>query len=160
MKKVLLAALVVMTMISGAYASGDAKVAAKTVAPTHSSPVDKANEATFEKQGFLTTKWCAEQGLFADCRLESVVCGEGGCFQNWEFDDKMKTELVVYVLDDLQYYEIKPTEHINMAELIEEGISRNLVTIKGNYDAKTNTIVATEFKAPPPPKKSFFKGCL
>jgi hypothetical protein len=27
-------------------------------------------------------------------------------------------------------------------------------------DKNTNTIAATEFKAPPPPTKSFFKGCL
>ncbi|MEA3418733.1 MAG: hypothetical protein U9Q90_04975 [Campylobacterota bacterium] len=160
MKKVLLAAIVALAMVSGAYASEGAKASAKTVAPTKESPVAHAEEATFEKEGFLTTKWCAEQGLFVDCRMESIVCGEGGCFQNWEFGDKMKTELVVFVHDDLQYYQIKPTEHFEMAELIETGINRNLVTIKGKYDAKTNTILATEFKAPPPPKKSFFKGCL
>jgi hypothetical protein len=30
--------------------------------------------ATQEKEGFLTTKWCADRGLFADCRLETVFC--------------------------------------------------------------------------------------
>ena len=35
----------------------------------------KADEG--KKEGFLTTKWCAERGYFADCRLESYFCGEG-----------------------------------------------------------------------------------
>jgi len=30
----------------------------------------------------------------------------------------------------------------------------------GEYDAGSNTIIVQEFKAPPPPTKSFFKGCL
>jgi hypothetical protein len=30
----------------------------------------------------------------------------------------------------------------------------------GEYDPNTKTIAVSEFKAPPPPKKSFFKGCL
>ncbi len=156
----ILAAIVVLVMISGAYASEEEKASAKTVAPTKESPAAHAAESSFEKQGFLTTKWCADQGLFVDCRLESLVCGEGGCFRKWEFGDKMITQLVLYVHDDLQYYNIEPTEHFKMAELIERGINRNMVTIKGKYDAKTNTITASELKAPPPPEKSPFKGCL
>lgn len=160
MKKIIITMLITLATTSVAFASGDKQTSATTVAPTTEVSPTKAAEATFSKEGFLTTKWCADQGLFADCRLESIVCGEGGCFQNWEFGDKMKTELVIYVHDDLQYYKIVPTASISMAQVIEKGINRNLVTIAGSYDSKTNTITATEFKSPPPPKKSFFKGCL
>ncbi len=113
-----------------------------------------AQEVT--KKGFLTTKWCAENGYFADCRLESVVCGEGGCFKHWEFGDKMKDELVLYVHDDLKSYNIK-LDGIPRHEL-DEAINRNEVSFTG--ELKGDTIVAKEYKAPPPPKKSFFKGCL
>jgi len=160
MKKIILTAIASLVMISGAYASEEAKTSAKTVAPTKESPAVHAAESSFEKQGFLTTKWCAEQGLFADCRLESIVCGKGGCFRKWEFGDEMVTQLVLYVHDDLQYYNIKPAEHFKMAELIKTCINRNLVTIKGKHGAKTNTITAYEFKAPLPTEKPFFKGCL
>lgn len=153
MKKMILAAIAALAMASGVYASEEAKASAKAVAPTKESPAAHAAESSFEKQGFLTTKWCADQGLFVDCRLESIVCGEGGCFRKWEFGDKMVTQLVLYVHDDLQYYNIEPAEDFRMAELIETSINKNLVTIKGRYDAKTNTITASEFKAPPPPEK-------
>jgi hypothetical protein len=155
MRKILLATVVALTMATGAFASED-KPAAQTVAPAQDTPA----EASFSKQGFLTTKWCAEQGLFKDCRLESIVCGEGECYQKWEFGDPVKTELVIYVHDELQYYNISPAKGLNVPAMIEKGINQNLVTIEGTYDSKTNTIAASGFKAPPPPAKSFFKGCL
>lgn len=160
MKKIILVAIIALGMVSGIFAMGEEKTSATTVEPSKDSPVEHTADASFQKQGFITTKWCAEQGLFADCRLESIVCGEGGCFMNWEFGDKMKTELVVYVLDDLQYYKIQPTGNFSMSELIEKGMAKDLVTIIGKYDEKTNAIIASEFKAPPPAGKSFFKGCL
>jgi 4-hydroxy-L-threonine phosphate dehydrogenase PdxA len=46
------------------------------------------------------------------------------------------------------------------ASELGEGYNKNGVVIVGTLDEATNTIHATEFKAPPPPKKSFFKGCL
>ncbi len=156
MRKTLLATVVALTMAAGLHAAEEAKTSAQTVTPAQDAPA----EATFSKQGFLTTKWCAEQGLFKDCRLESIVCGEGECYQNWEFGDPVKTELVVYVHDELQYYKITPAKSLNVAAMIEKGMSQDLVTIEGSYDSKTNTITATDFKAPPPPAKSFFKGCL
>jgi hypothetical protein len=159
-KNRVIAVIAVLFTVSSVSASEEGRASVRTVVPTSESLTAHIADASFRKQGFLTTKWCAEQGLFADCRLESIVCGEGDCFQNWEFGDKMKTQLVIYVHDDLQYYNIKPTEQLQMGELIEKGINRNLVTIIGKYDAKTNTIIATGFEAPPPPKKSFFKGCL
>jgi hypothetical protein len=178
MKKAIITAVAVLFALSGAVASEETKASVQTVAPTNKSPFvgmaasgevkapeaaqqpEAKEEELFEKQGFLTTKWCADQGLFMDCRLESVVCGEGGCFRNWEFGDAMRTELVVYVHADLQYYKISPVASLSMAEVIEKGINKDQVTIIGTYDQKNNTIIASEFKAPPPPKKSFFKGCL
>ncbi len=115
-----------------------------------------AAEDMVEKKGFFTTAWCAENGYFADCRLESVVCGEGGCYKHWNFGDKVKEELVLYVHDDLKTYKIK-LDGIPRHEL-DEAINRNDVTFMG--ELKGDTLIAKEFKAPPPPKKSFFKGCL
>ena len=116
--------------------------------------------ASFEKQGFLTTKWCAEQGMFQDCRMESIVCGEGECYQKWEFGDEEKMELVLYSNDDLQYYPLYMSKFHHIAELLEEGINKDQVTIKGDLGDDNNTIIVTAFEAPPPPAKSFFKGCL
>lgn len=161
MKKTVLIVAVALGLLSNVYAQeGEAKTSATTVEPTQAATEPKAEEAQFEKQGFLTTKWCADQGLFADCRLESIVCGEGGCYRNWEFGDAMKTELVIFVHSELKYYIIKPEGHFEMGELIEKGMAKDLVTIQGKYDEKSNTIATTGFKAPPPPAKSFFKGCL
>ncbi len=115
-----------------------------------------AAEDMIEKKGFFTTAWCAENGYFADCRLESVVCGEGGCYKHWNFGDKVKEELVLYVHDDLKTYKIK-LDGIPRHEL-DEAINRNDVTFIG--ELKGDTLIAKKFKAPPPPKKSFFKGCL
>ncbi|MDD5405315.1 MAG: hypothetical protein PHE73_00050 [Sulfurovaceae bacterium] len=114
---------------------------------------------TFEKQGFLTTKWCADRGMFQDCRMESIVCGEGECNKNWEFGDKEKMELVLYVHDDLKYYNVDASK-INLPDILGEGINHDQVTIKGNFDEGSNTIMATSFVAPPAGAKSFFKGCL
>lgn len=122
--------------------------------------VANANESEgIKKEGFLTTKWCAERGYFKDCRLESHVCGEGGCFKNWDFGDPVKEELVLFVHDEGKYYNIKLSDKIARYEL-DEAVSRNKVTVSGDYDEATNTITAQEYKAPPPPSKSFFKGCL
>lgn len=160
MKNSMIIVAAILCMASVLSASKEEKASVSTVVPTGESPAAHLADTSFKKQGFLTTKWCADQGLFVDCRLESIVCGKGGCFQDWEFGDKMKTQLVLYVHDDLQYYIVKPTEQLKMGELIEKGMNRNMVTIMGKYDAKNNTIAAAGFKVPPPPQKSFFKGCL
>jgi len=117
-----------------------------------------ANSEGFEKKGFLTTKWCVQNDMFKDCRLETVVCGYEGCNQNWKFGDPVKEEIVLYVHDDGKYYKVN-LDDIERSEL-DEAINRNEVTLIGSYDAKNNVIHVKEFKAPPPPKKSFFKGCL
>jgi hypothetical protein len=112
----------------------------------------------FEKKGFLTTKACAKVGAFKDCSLDSFSCGYEGCFLDTEVGVETKTELVLFVHDDGKYYNIDASS-FHRSEL-DEGSSRNEVTIVGEYNKNSNTIIVQEFKAPPPPKKSFFKGCL
>ncbi len=113
----------------------------------------------FEKKGFLATKWCVENDLFADCRLESYHCGEEGCYKHWLPGQPEKREFVLYVHDEGRYYIVKP-KGVHVSELLEKAANRNEVTIIGTLDKDGKTIEAMEFKAPPPPKKSFFKGCL
>ncbi len=113
----------------------------------------------FEKKGFLTTEWCAKNDLFADCRLESYHCGSEGCYRNWVPGEPEKMQMVLYVHDEGKVYYIKPSG-VKISELLEKAANRNEVTIIGNLESDGKTIDAKEFKAPPPPKKSFFKGCL
>ncbi len=117
-----------------------------------------ANEEAFEKEGFLTTQACAEQGAFKDCYMENYVCGGDGCFRMTESGVDKKTPLVLYSHDDGIIYQLD-TSNVPREEF-DVGISRNGVSVTGEYDSSTHTIVVKEFKAPPPPKKSFFKGCL
>lgn len=112
----------------------------------------------FEKEGFLTTENCAKAGAFKDCYMENYVCGSDGCYMNVEPGVDQKTQLVIFSHDDGVIYKLD-TAKVDRA-VFDAGISRNAVSIVGEFDASTNTIVVQEFKAPPPPKKSFFKGCL
>lgn len=113
----------------------------------------------FEKKGFLTTKWCAENDLFADCRLETYHCGEEGCYKEWLPGEPTKMQMVLFVHDEGKIYLIDPAK-VHVSELLEKAANRNEVTIIGELESDGKTIKAYEFKAPPPPKKSFFKGCL
>ncbi len=112
--------------------------------------------AEIEKKGFLTSKWCAQNGYFSDCRLESMVCGSGDCFKSWEFGDKVVDDLVLFVHAENKIYDID-YKHIPRYTL-DEPMNRNEVTIIGELQG--DTLIAKSFKAPPPPTKSFFKGCL
>ncbi|MFA6788262.1 MAG: hypothetical protein WC149_07985 [Arcobacteraceae bacterium] len=117
-----------------------------------------ANEPQ-EKEGFLTTKWCADRGLFADCRLETVFCGYEGCFKDEkEFKTDVNTTFVLQVHTEGKYYIVEFQEGVKIGDVLQEAINKNEVTIMG--DIKNDTIKAHSFKAPPPPQKSFFKGCL
>lgn len=111
-----------------------------------------------EKQGFLTIESCAAQGAFQDCYMENYLCGSDECFKKTEPGVIKDVQIVLYSHKDGITYKLDVAK-IPMAD-IDSGINRNDVTIIGNYDKKTKTIYATEFKSPPPPKKSFFKGCL
>ena len=138
-----------------------------------------------EVTGFLTTKWCVKETYFKDCRLESALCGSGDCFENKDWDivstyekdeapglfnlwgllstkpniSTEKTELVLFV-HNVGVYDIELTKGIKLGEMLKEGFGRNEVSIIGDVDQDKMHIVARGFKAPPPPKKSFFKGCL
>ncbi|WP_281951689.1 hypothetical protein [Nitrosophilus kaiyonis] len=118
-----------------------------------------SGKGEFEKKGFLTTKWCAENDLFADCRLETYHCGSEGCYKEWLPGEPEKMEMVLFVHDEGKFYEIDPSK-VKVSELLEKAANRNEVTIIGELESDGKTIKAIEFKAPPPPKKSFFKGCL
>jgi len=111
---------------------------------------------SIEKKGFLTSKWCAQNGYFSDCRLESMVCGSGECFKSWEFGDKVTDELVLFVHNEQKSYAIDYSAIPRYK--LDEPMNMNEVTITG--ELRGDTIVASGFKAPPPPQKSFFKGCL
>lgn len=117
-----------------------------------------ASEGTFEKDGFLTTESCAKAGTFTECYLENYVCGSDGCFEKTEAGVINDTPLVLYSHVDGVIYNLDTSALKRSA--LDAGVSRNAVSIVGEFDASTNTIIAQEFKAPPPPKKSFFKGCL
>ena len=149
---------------------------------------EKKEEVKVEGQeisGFLTSKWCMGETYFKDCRLESALCGSGNCFEDKEWDvsstytknepssfsnffglfasspevSDEKTELVLFVHNE-GVYTIKLTKDIKLGDMIKEGFGRNNVSVIGDVDEESKTIVARGFKAPPPPKKSFFKGCL
>ncbi len=117
-----------------------------------------ANEGE-EFEGLLTTPGCAAQGAFADCYLENYACGSDGCFR--KSDAGVITKDAKYALfqhNTGKVYTIDTTK-LKLAEM-REGMNKNGVVVIGTLDEATNTIKATEFKSPPPPKKSFFKGCL
>lgn len=111
---------------------------------------------SIEKKGFLTSKWCAQNGYFSDCRLESLMCGSGECFKSWEFGDTVTDELVLFVHNEQKIYAIDCSSIPR--HKLDEPMNRSDVTIMG--ELRGDTIVARGFKAPPPPQKSFFKGCL
>jgi len=116
-----------------------------------------ANEGQ-EFEGLLTTPVCAAQGAFADCYLENYSCGTDDCFKKIEPGMSTSPKLAIYQHNTGKTY-LVDTSKLKVSEL-GEGMNKNGVIIVGVLDTKTNTIAATEFKAPPPPKKSFFKGCL
>ncbi|MDD5052164.1 MAG: hypothetical protein PHO27_05460 [Sulfuricurvum sp.] len=111
-----------------------------------------------EFEGLLTTPGCAAEGAFADCYLENYSCGSDGCFKKSEAGSMKKVPLALFQQNTGKVY-VVDTAKLKVSEL-GEGMNKNGVVIVGVLDEATNTIHATEFKAPPPPKKSFFKGCL
>jgi hypothetical protein len=116
-----------------------------------------ASEAQ-EFQGLLTTPACAAEGAFNDCYLENYTCGSDGCFKKINAGETTNPKLALFQHGTGKVYNIDVSK-LKVSEL-GEGMNKNGVVIVGTLDEKTNTIAATEFKAPPPPKKSFFKGCL
>jgi len=118
---------------------------AKTVVPTKSSPMIKISKGSFQKKGFVTTKWCAENGYFIDCRLETLACGRGECFRDWEYGDEEHIELVLYVHSDLQYYHLKSSKEFNTSEFISNSFGKNGIKVVGEYNKKENIITIYEY---------------
>lgn len=112
-----------------------------------------------EFEGIMVTPSCAAQGAFADCYLENYACGSDGCFKKAEPGVRGKPNIAIFQHATGKTYTVDVSGLKTLSEL-GEGMNKNGVIIVGTLDAATNTIRATEFKAPPPPKKSFFKGCL
>ncbi len=157
MKNITLISLIIATMLGFSACSSSAPT--PEAANTDSKKVVVLSElADMEKDGFLTTKKCAEAGSFQDCYLQNYICGSNDCYKKFEAGVYGNPEIVLYSHVDGIIYNLDVSK-LEMSEL-DQGINRNEVTITGKYDPSTQTIYATKFEAPPPPKKSFFKGCL
>lgn len=121
------------------------------------STVSLAEEV--EKEGFLTTKWCAQNGMFTNCKLETVFCGYDGCLKDMkEFKTDINGELVLYVHTEGKSYDLKFPATIKLSQVLKEALNKNEVTLRGSLNK--NLLMVEEYEAPPPPKKEFFKGCL
>jgi len=121
--------------------------------------VEEEDEELFEKVGFLTTEDCALKGSFTSCYAESYVCGFENCFEENDAGVVKPVQLVIFVHNEGKFYKVNLGDGLRKSEA-DKGIGRNEVTVIGQYDEVRNTITASEFKSPPPPKASFFKGCL
>lgn len=115
------------------------------------------NAKEVEVEGFFTSSWCVERGKFADCPLETILCGYENCHRDWNFGDKENQKLVIFNHDEGKAYPLDFT-HLKKKHEIDHAINRNLVIVHGEF--KSGKIMVKEIVSPPPPKKSFFKGCL
>lgn len=140
-------------------ASADQEANAKAELCEEDLEIDEDEEELFEKVGFLTTEDCALKGSFTSCYAESYVCGFENCFEENDAGVVKPIQLVMFVHNDGKFYKINLGEGLAQSEA-DKGIGRNEVTVIGKYDEATNIITASEFQSPPPPKASFFKGCL
>jgi len=121
--------------------------------------LEEEEEELFSKVGFLTTEDCALKGTFTSCYAESYVCNFEWCFKENDAGTVKPVQLVLFVHNDGKYYKVNLGEGLAQSEA-DKGVGRNEVTVIGQYDESKNLITASEFKSPPPPKASFFKGCL
>ena len=121
--------------------------------------IDEEDEELFEKVGFLTTEDCALKGTFTSCYAESYSCGFEWCFNENEAGTIKPVQLALFVHNDGKFYKVNLADGLAQSEA-DKGLGRNEVTVIGKYDEVNNIITASEFQAPPPPKASFFKGCL
>ena len=123
-------------------------------------PSDVSKLPAYEKNGFLASKWCVENGYFSECRYESYVCGYGECWKDYEYGDEKVLELALYVQSERDYYNVVLGEELMVHELEELAFNRNDVTLKGHFHEPSKTIIVSSFDAPPPPEGEFYKGCL
>lgn len=157
MKNFTLISLIIAAML-GFSACSSSTPAPEATGDSSKKAVVLSELVDMEKDGFLTTQKCAEAGSFQDCYLQNYICGSDDCYKKYPAGVYGDVQIVLYSHKDGIIYKIDTT-NIEMSE-IDKGINRNEVTIIGKYDESTHTIYATGFETPPPPKKSFFKGCL
>jgi hypothetical protein len=108
------------------------------------------------KEGFLTSKWCAENSIFSDCPLESVVCGYPDCYKEWDFSQKQLSELVLYVHGESKYYSIK----LAGLKRYKLDVAINIDKVKIIGDIVGDIIFAQRVEVPSQSKNGFFKECL
>ncbi len=84
------------------------------------------------------------------------MCGEGECYKKHEPTDSKPVKLVLFVHEEGKAYEIDISKLPRYE--FDKALNRNDVEIIG--EIKDDVIKADKIKAPSPPKKSFFKGCL
>ena len=93
------------------------------------------------KKGVLVTEACVAEGRFVECPLSTYTSD---------------AKLVLFVHEDLKHYNLELSK-IAQRDL-DGGFARNGVEITGTFNAGKNLIIAQEYKAPPPPAASTFKG--
>lgn len=150
-------ALSFLLVLSACASTEDKAQDVKNIAQTVEAKAEVKLEP-MEKMGFLTTENCAKAGEFRDCYLENYACGSNGCYQESEPGVQTKVNFVIFSHADGMTYNLDLSK-IRMQDL-DKVINVNDGSVVGEYNEATNTIIASEVKAPPPPKKSFFKGCL
>ena len=104
----------------------------------------KANAKEIDyKEGFLTSKECAQKGLFKDCNLDSFE----------------RSDMVLFVHDENKLYSFKMDKNIKLS-IYENAINTNKVKLFGKIDETKELITIAGLSVATPPKKEFFKGCL
>ncbi|MBD3841476.1 MAG: hypothetical protein IE909_06250 [Campylobacterales bacterium] len=106
-------------------------------------------DQNIEKTGFLTMKWCADKGMFNDCKAEVIFCGYEDCHKEKEFlVDPKKEDIVLYVHSEGKYYFTKfSKDTIRLGDLLVSSINRDGVTLQGRL-LDEDTIEVDSFKAP------------
>ena len=101
-------------------------------------------EDGFEKTGFFTNTDCAKKGNFKGCSLDSYTCGYEGCFKEYEPTKRVNDDFMLYVHDEGKYYEVNASAI--RRSLLDKIINKNRITLIGEYNSKTNTIILHNFK--------------
>ncbi|MGE4294295.1 MAG: hypothetical protein AB7E49_01160 [Campylobacterales bacterium] len=97
--------------------------------------------ASVTKKGVLVTEACVAEGRFVECPLSSYT---------------LDSKLVLFVHEDLKHYALDLSK-IPQREL-DGGFARNGVEIVGQLVPGKNLLIADQYKSPPPPVASTFKG--
>ncbi len=147
-----------LALTMSACASTEDKTTEKKSADVAVQVKEQPKLVPIEKMGFLTTDKCAAAGQFTDCYLQNYACGSDGCFEEVDPGVQTKVNFVLFVHAEGTTYKLDLSK-IKLQD-IDKSINVNDGSVIGEYNEETNTIIATEVQGPPPPKKSFFKGCL